>query len=257
MLFRSAERAAAKITTHFVSVANAMTRQYLAAGIGVPQQYTRIFSGFDLQPFLEARNDIGLRARYGIRPSDFVVGKIARLFKLKGHDDLLAAAKQIVERCPAAKFLIVGDGAWRDRLEVRAVNLGLAKHFVFTGLVAPDTVPGLVGIMDVLVHLSLREGLARALPQALAAGKPILAYDCDGASEVCLNQQTGFLVAPGDLTALTARVIQLADDAALREQLGRRGRALVRECFSAEKMVDDLYALYRRLLLTANQDTSK
>ena len=65
--------------------------------------------------------------------------------------------------------------------------------------------------MDALVHLSLREGLPRALPQALAAAKPVVAYDCDGASEVCLDGQTGFLVQPGDLTGLKNRLLQLAE----------------------------------------------
>ena len=76
-----------------------------------------------------------------------------------------------------------------------------------------------VGIMDALVHLSLREGLPRALPQALAAGKPVVAYDCDGAREVCLDGKTGFLVRPGDLTALKNRLLQLADDSALARKI--------------------------------------
>ena len=83
ILFRAAEKHAAKSTSHFIAVADAMAAQYLAAGIGTPEQYTTIFSGFDLNPFLNARNDPQLRARLGILPGDFVVGKIARLFKLK------------------------------------------------------------------------------------------------------------------------------------------------------------------------------
>jgi glycosyltransferase involved in cell wall biosynthesis len=102
--------------------------------------------------------------------------------------------------------------------------------------------------MDALVHLSRREGLARALPQALAAGRPIVAYDCDGAKEVCLDNETGFLIQPGDLAVLIRRLLELAGDAALRERLGRRGQALVKEWFPVEKMVDDQYELYRRLL---------
>ena len=101
--------------------------------------------------------------------------------------------------------------------------------------------------MDMLVHLSLREGLARALPQALAAGRPVVAYDCDGANEVCLDNETGFLLHPGDLAGLTERLARLAGDAALRERLGRHGRELVRDRFGVERMVDDLYALYLKL----------
>jgi glycosyltransferase involved in cell wall biosynthesis len=247
-ILRSSERSAAAFITHFITVANAMSRQYLAAGIGRPDQYTRIFSGFDLEPFLTARNDLELRARYGIGPGDFVVGKIARLFRLKGHDDLFEAAPQMVSHCPQIRFLLVGDGAWRDRFEARARALNLKEHFVLTGLVPPSEVPRLIGIMDAVVHLSRREGLARALPQALAAAKPVVAYDCDGASEVCLHNETGFLIDPGNLEDLTDRVVQLASDSALRDRLGRRGQALVRQCFSVETMVAELYGLYHRLL---------
>jgi len=95
--------------------------------------------------------------------------------------------------------------------------------------------------------LSLREGLPRALPQALAAARPVVAYDCDGANEVCLDNETGFLVQPGDLSGLQARVSLLAGDPDLRERLGRRGREFVRERFSVEKMVADLLNLYMKL----------
>ena len=246
-LFRAAERRAGRVTTHFVTVADAMTRQYLSAGIGQSEQYTRVFSGFALEPFLATRNDLELRRQLGLSPEDIVVGKIARLFKLKGHDDLLAIAPELVKNYPRMKFLLVGDGVWRTRFEDQARALGLAEHFVFTGLVPPEKVSAYVGVMDLLVHLSRREGLPRALPQALAAARPIVAYDCDGAGEVCLDGETGFLVPPGDLTQLTDRLLRLARDPALRTQLGTRGQQLVRQNFSVEKMVNDLHALYLRL----------
>ena len=84
----------------------------------------------------------------------------------------------------------------RRGLKDSPASLGSGRTFVFAGLVPPDEVPRYVGIMDRLAHLSLREGLPRALPQALAAGKPVVAYDCDGAREVCLENETGFLCAP-------------------------------------------------------------
>lgn len=245
--FTAAERRAARDTDHFIVVADAMTHQYLAAGIGQPPQYTKVFSGFPLEPFLTAKSDPALRARLGLQPEDFVVGTVARLVKLKGHDDLFAAAPELVHRCPQIKFLLVGDGEYRTRFESLARALRLERHFVFTGLVPPGEVPALVGVMDTLVHLSLREGLPRALPQALAAAKPVIAYDCDGASEVCLDQQTGFLLRPGDLAGLQDRLLQLAGDAALREKLGRHGQHFVRQNFSVEGMVDGIYAVYEKL----------
>jgi glycosyltransferase involved in cell wall biosynthesis len=247
LFFRSAERRAGKVTTHFVVVAEAMKRQYLAAGIGRPDQYTKILSGFDLEPFLAAANDLRVRARFGLSAQDIVVGKIARLFKLKGHDDLLDVAPGLVRACPRLKFLLVGDGQWRARLAQRARALGVEEHFIFAGLVPPETIPGLLGIMDIVVHLSRREGLARALPQALAAGRPIVACDCDGAREVCLDNETGYLLAPGDMAGLSERLLGLAQDAGLRRRLGQRGRQLVQEQFALQRMVDELYALYLRL----------
>ncbi len=247
LIFCAAEKRAARATTHFVVVAEAMKNQYLAAGIGRPEQYTKIFSGFALEPFVAANNDVELRKKLGFAPDDFVVGKIARLFKLKGHDDLLAVAPDLIRQNPRIKFLFVGDGEWRRRLEGLAKNSGAGKHFVFAGLVPPAAVPKYVGVMDALAHLSLREGLPRALPQALAAGKPVIACDCDGAREVCFDGRTGFLVAPGDLPALKSRLLQLAGDDALCQKFGRAGSVFVRENFAVEKMVDAIYNLYQKL----------
>lgn len=250
LIFRQAERRAARVTNHFIVVADAMKTQYLAAGIGQPGQFTRILSGFVLEPFLASTNDPKLRAQFGLEPADIVVGKVARLFKLKGHDDLLAAAPALVRACPRLKFLLVGDGPWRERFETRVRALGLEKHFVFVGLVSPAMVARLMGIMDIVVHLSSREGLPRALSQALAAARPIVAYDCDGAREVCFDDQTGFLVPPGDKARLSERLLQLAHDAELRERLGKNGREFVRQRFSVQQMIDEIHQLYLRLAQT-------
>jgi glycosyltransferase involved in cell wall biosynthesis len=246
-IFRAAERSAAGVTSHFIVVADAMKEQYLAAGIGSLNQYTKILSGFNIEPFLAAKDDLQLRTGLGIAPDDFVIGKIARLFKLKGHDDLFAVAPDLVRRHSKIKFLLIGDGPWRGRFEQLAKSQGLEKHFIFTGLVPPAEVPKYTGIIDALTHLSLREGLPRALPQALASGKPVVAYDCDGAREACLEGETGFLIQPGDVSALKNALLQLAGDPLLREKLGRRGREFVRDNFAVEKMVHGIYNLYMKL----------
>jgi glycosyltransferase involved in cell wall biosynthesis len=246
-IFRTAEKYAARSTTHFIVVADAMRDQYLAAGIGRPGQYTKIYSGFAIQPFLDAKNDLELRRKLGIAPDDFVVGKIARLFKLKGHDDLFAAAPELVHQNPKMKFLLIGDGEWRGRFESLAKSRGVERHFIFPGLVPPGDISKYTGIMDALVHLSLREGLPRALPQALAAGKPVVAYDCDGAREACRDGETGFLVQPGDLATLKNRLLKLAGDPALCQKMGEAGRDFARGNFSVEKMVRDIYNLYAKL----------
>jgi glycosyltransferase involved in cell wall biosynthesis len=246
-IFSACERHAAKVTTHFICSAQAMTRIYLAAGIGKPEMFTRIFSGFQLKPFLETKNDFTLREKLGISANAFVIGKIARLFKLKGHDDLLAAFQKLLPQCPNARLLLVGDGSLRMHLENRSREMNLTDKIIFTGLVPPNEVPRYVGIMDCLAHLSSREALSRALPQALAANKPIVAYDFDGADEICLNGESGFLVRTGVIAMVTKRLLELANDPALREKLGRRGQQFVKENFAVEKMVDDQYNLYLKL----------
>jgi glycosyltransferase involved in cell wall biosynthesis len=247
-VFTAAERYAAKFTTHFVCSAHAMTKLYLAAGIGRPEMYTRVWSGFDVAPFLQATNEPLLRDQLHIPRDAFVIGKIARLFPLKGHDDALNVFQKFLPQCPHAHLLLVGDGLLRPQLETRVRAMNLTDKVTFTGLIPPGEVPRYVGIMDCLIHLSSREALARALPQALAAGKPVIAYDYDGASEICLDNQTGFLIRSGHENAAVERLLLLAQDSELRAQFGARGRKLVEENFPVAQMVEIFYRLYQDLL---------
>jgi len=247
-VFTAAEKYAARVTDHFFCSAGAMTRLYLAADIGRPEMFTRIFSGFELAPFLQATNDLALRQQHGLDASHFVIGKLARIFRLKGHADLLEAFAKIVPEVPGGRLLLVGDGELRGEVQRQAEALGIADKVIFTGLVPPGEVARYVGIMDCLAHLSYREALSRALPQALAAGKPVIAYDFDGADEVCIENETGFIVRTGDIAGAAQKLRLLAADPALRERLGKAGQRFVRENFSVEKMVADQYAVYQRLM---------
>ena len=102
--------------------------------------------------------------------------------------------------------------------------------------------------MDIVVHTSLREGLARVLPQALIAGKPVVSYDVDGAREVVLDDETGYLVAPGDTRTLAARIVELSTSPELRNQLATAGRELCRTRFDHREMTRQIRDLYERLL---------
>jgi glycosyltransferase involved in cell wall biosynthesis len=246
-LFHQAERYVGRFTTHFVTVAQAMTREYLAAGIGRPEQFTFVPSGFALDPFLSAGPDPQVRARFGFQPEHFVVAKLARLAPLKGHEDLLEIAPALKELHPRIRFLLIGDGPARPQLEQTIRQRGLQNLFHLTGLVPPPDIPAILGAVDAVIHLSRREGLPRALTQALAAGKPVVAYDCDGAGEVCLSGETGFLVTLGDRASLISAVSDLVKTPELGARLGQRGRALIRAGFSVERMVDDLHQLYQKL----------
>ena len=74
-----------------------------------------------------------------------------------------------------------------------------------------------------------------------------MAYDCDGAKEVCFENQTGFLLSPGDLPGLSQRLLLLSRDPALRRRLGQQGQQFVRDRFGVERMVEGLHQLYLRL----------
>ena len=246
-IFTAAEKHAAKVTDHFFCSASAMTKLYLAAGIGQPEMFTRIFSGFNLEPFLNATNNLALRQQLGLDETHFVIGKIGRLFKLKGHADLLAAFAKILPQVPHARLLFVGDGSLRGEIEKQARELNVRDKIIFTGLVPPGDVARYVGIMDCLAHLSYREALSRALPQALAAGKPVIAYDFDGADEICLENETGFLIRTGDIETAAQKLLQLVRDTALRKKFGECGQQFVKDNFAIEKMVADQYAVYQKL----------
>jgi glycosyltransferase involved in cell wall biosynthesis len=247
--YRSAEKQAEPWCQHFISVCDAMSQQYLAAGIGTPEKYTTIFSGMDVDAFLQpSRSRDDIRQQLGIDDSHIVVGKIARLFNLKGHEYLIEAAPAIVASVPNVRFLFVGDGILKAQFENRIAELGLSQHFIFAGLVPPDQVTNYIHAMDVVAHTSVWEGLARVLPQALICGKPIVSYDIDGAPEVCIDDETGFLVPARSVEPLATVIVRLASDAALRERLGATGRERFASQFRHEFMTERIREVYDRVL---------
>ena len=248
-LYQICERWAARRCHRLISVADAMTDLLVEAKIAERSKFVTIYSGMDIEPFLNAdQNRLQLRKDLGIRPEDIVVGKIARLFHLKGHQYLLACAQRVVQADPRIRFLLVGDGILRESLEKEIASMGLQNHFIFTGLVPPHEIPDLIGAMDMLMHVSLREGLARALPQAMLAGKPVISYDIDGAKEVVIEGQTGILLPPKSIQPLGDAILKLANDADLRTRLGLQGRLLCQERFGHQSMTKQIRRLYEQIL---------
>ena len=247
-LFRRCERYAARRCHALISVADAMTELMVGAGVAPREKFTTIYSGMDVEPFLRADEQRErVRRELGFEPHDVVIGKIARLFHLKGHEDVITAAMYPAFQ-PNVKFLFVGDGILKGKLQQLIDDAGMHDRFVFTGLVPPTRIPELIGAMDILVHASLREGLARALPQALIAGKPIVSYDIDGAGEVCIHGETGYLVPPSHFKNLIDPLARLAADEPLRRRLGQAGRERFTEQFRHQFMTQRIRELYERVL---------
>jgi glycosyltransferase involved in cell wall biosynthesis len=244
------ERSAAKRTDSFICVADAMTEQALAAGIGQREKYVTAYSAIEEDAFLnpipeEERKSF--RLKYGIPEDAIVLVTIARLFMLKGHKYIIESAKQLSKQFKNALWLFVGDGNLADHFKEQVKQLGLTEKIKFTGLLPPSQIPLAIQSSDILVHCSLREGLARTLPQAMLCGKPAISFDVDGAKEV-VNQDTGRLIEPKNIEQLTKACAELIEDKNLREKLGKQGRQFVKEKFEPKTMVDIIEQLYKKLI---------
>jgi glycosyltransferase involved in cell wall biosynthesis len=246
----SVEKAAAKRTDFFISVADAMTEQALAAGIGEREKYVTAYSAIEEDAFLKSvpeEERKSFRMKYGIGEDAIVLVTIARLFMLKGHKYIIKSAKQLSKRFDNAVWLFVGDGNLSDHFKEQVKWLRLADKIKFTGLLPPGEIPLAIQSSDILVHCSLREGLARTLPQAMLCGKPAISFDVDGAKEV-VNEHTGRLIEPKDVEQLTEACAELIEDKVLRDKLGKAGREFVKDKFAPETMVDTIEAVYEKLL---------
>lgn len=236
---------AAKKCDAFISVANAMSDLMVQAKIARREKFHTIYSGMEVEPFLNSATlRDATREKLGIRDAEIVVGKIARLFHLKGHEFVIEAAREIVQKFPNVRFLFVGDGILAEQYKNRVAELGLEKHFLWTGLVEPQEIPAMISAMDVVVHTSLREGLARVLPQALLSGKPVVSFDIDGAREVVLDGITGFLLRPKSVSDLSKAILRLLESPNLRTKMGNEGRKRFKVQFDHNVMTQQTRNLY-------------
>ncbi len=239
-IYRNAERAAARRGDMTLAVCEAMARQAVDAGAGTPAAMRVVFSGFPLDDFLA----VAPRARDG----RFVVGVVARMFRLKGHEDLMKLAPSLLGANADVDFLIVGDGPMRGDWEQWLNDHTEWRHRVtLAGRVAPVEVASQIGRMDLVIHLSWREGLARVIPQALAAGMPVCVYDIGGAREVVRNGETGWIVSAGDLEGVQKAILEAKRDRESARKMAETGREWVRTRFSVETMQREILAIYREL----------
>lgn len=244
-VYKMLERWAAPLSSRIVCVADAMRDQSLAANIGRPEQYVTVHSGMETGPFINPpvpRDEV--RRQLGLEPHQVAVGTIARLFHLKGHDDLLDLAPDLCRRFPNLRFLWVGDGLLRPALERRIAEMELRDRFILTGLVPPSRIPELTNAMDVVVHPSRREGLARAIVQGQLARCPVIAYDIDGNREGLIEGETGFALPPFNRKLLAEKLAMLVEDEGKRCAMGEAGRAFALSRFDAKVMVDALERVY-------------
>ena len=155
---------------------------------------------------------------------------------------------------PDVHFLFVGDGPMYDDLNKYLKSKNIDKNFHFAGLVPPSEVCRYIAQSDLLWHLSLHEGLPRAVVQALATGIPAIGFALDGTPEVILNGETGYTTAAEDIDAVTAYTLELFSDEEKRRRFGSRGRELVLRQFDWQLMADILEAEFLKLYAEKTQN---
>ncbi len=244
-LFIAAERLVARRTTHFILVSEANRQQGAALGLFSPERASLIRSGVDLARYRGALPDReGLQARWGIPVDAPLVGMVGCLKPQKAPQDFVEVARRVSQTHPDCHYLLVGDGVLRLQVEQAAAAAGLDGRFHLSGW--RNDVDRMLKSLDVLVHTSRWEGLARVLPEALSAGVPVVVTRVDGATDVVRDGVNGFLAAPGDVQTMASRTVELLSDPALRRKLGGAGLER-REEFEIEHMVRCQEELYLRL----------
>lgn len=246
--YAALERWCAGFTDALVTVTPRDTEVGLALGIGEPSLYSTIRSGIDVAHFgTPARSREQVRDELGLAAHHRVAVSVMRLVPQKAPLDVIEAAGRLLREVPDARVLLVGDGPLRATVEQRCRALKIDDRIVLTGL--RSDVPDLLAASDVLVLASLWEGLPRVIPQAMAAGLPVVATAVAGNAEAVADGVTGLLVPPRDPVALGQALAALLADRDRARAMGAAGRARVDE-FSVHRMVDDIEALYARLLST-------
>jgi glycosyltransferase involved in cell wall biosynthesis len=215
-------------------------------GIGRERQWHVVPVGIDLEGLLGARvARQAARAQLGLPAEGPIVGCVGRLVPVKDHDTFFEAARRVLQARPDTTFVLAGDGESRDRLQRVATDM-LGDRVRFLGWV--HDLPTLYAAFDVVALTSKLEGTPVALIEAAAAGKPVVATNVGGVSEVVRDGNTGLLVPPRDAVAVAANVLTLLDDPQGAARMGEEGARWVRDRFSDRRMADDLTELYDSLL---------
>jgi glycosyltransferase involved in cell wall biosynthesis len=243
-----AERWAARRCDRIIGVTQAMCDAFAAEGIGRREQFVVIPNALDLEKFVpsqDARRQF--RSRYGIPPEAPTVGIVARLDALKGQNDLLDIAPELLGLFPELRIVFVGDGWLRPALEARLRGQAWRDRVIFTGMLAVDQVPAALAGMDVMALPSYQEGQGRTLGEALLCGCAIVGYDVGGISEICVGGETGLLAPVGDRVALKRAIAALLGDTKERRRMVDRGQELVRARFDHRVVARQVAQVYQEL----------
>jgi glycosyltransferase involved in cell wall biosynthesis len=180
---------------------------------------------------------------------------VARLFRAKGHFELISALAVVKRKYPNVRLAVVGsdypaDSGTTAMLKEHAHELGIGENVVFTG--QRSDIAALMAACDVFSLPSFEEPFGLVFAEAMAMRRPVVALTNGGTPEVVEHGKCGLLSHPGDIDALAANLLRLLDDPALRSQFGEYGRRRVEEHFTPRRMASDFAALYARMLERSN-----
>ncbi|RFA28011.1 hypothetical protein CAI21_13935 [Alkalilimnicola ehrlichii] len=176
------------------------------------------------------------------------VGLISSNTARKGVHDFIAVAQQLKRACPGARFLLIGpDNAVTEQLKQRQSCGQLAPNVVFAGYA--QTPEAAVAQTHIVLNLShVPESFGRTVLEAMAAGRPVVAYEQGALPELVRSGVNGFLVPFGDMRRLVESVQALCNDARLRQRMGEAGRKMAAETYGFQAHCKALAAAYRRIL---------
>lgn len=218
---------------------------------GVPKEKISVIdNGINLQRFSNQGSHETLKRSFGFNEKSRIIGTVASLREGKGHIYFLEAAKSITSSFPDARFLIVGDGRERDRLEKKTAELGLSEKVIFAG--SRKDIPEILSILDIFVLPSLKEGMPMALLEAMAAKRPVIATNVGAVPKVVVDKETGLLVEPRNPKALSATISELLVNKQTAARLGSKGYQKVENEFSAKTMATRYLEIYKTVLAQTN-----
>lgn len=228
----------------FICASNFIREMLIDDGLPA-DRLTVVYEGIDLER-IAAAPEIDIHKEFWLPHGAPIVGNVAALVPHKGQRHLIDAAALVLQKVPDARFLIVGAGELEASLRHQVKRLNLEKHIIFTGF-RPDVL-SLHKAFDFYVMSSVTEGLGTSALDAMACGRAVIATRAGGLSEVVDDGETGLLVPVRDPPALAVAIVRLLQDRDFREACGRRGSERGRRRFNADRMVEDVAAVYSRVV---------
>jgi glycosyltransferase involved in cell wall biosynthesis len=245
---RPIQRRLGRNTDAAVAVSNAV-REVAVEDYGVPAERIHVlYNGVLADRFAEVAPDARQRIRQqqGIAADAPVIGIVGRLEPGKGVKQLVRVLPAVLERCPDAVLLVVGDGSIRLDCERLVAEVGVGAAVRFTG--HREDIPALLAAMDVMAApATVEEGLPYAVLEAMCAGLPVVATRLGGLCECVVHGETGLTVPMGDGPALAEALVTLLTDPRRRAALGQAARRRS-ATFSVARHVDELQTIYRAII---------